>query len=208
MSNYKCMVFVSGNGSNLKNIIQKIDSGFISNVTIEAVVSDNRNAKGLGFAEEKNIETFILDSSFNYEDLSNEIIKNNINLLVLAGFMKILPEKFINTHDGKIINLHPSLLPKYKGLETHKRVLEAREMYHGASVHFATKELDDGPVFIQGILQIDSKDDEKTLEEKVHNIEYEILPLAIKWFSENKIKKEGTHFSFEGIIKKDPIVFL
>ncbi len=202
------MVFVSGNGSNLKNIIQKIDSGFISNVTIETVVSNNKNAKGLEYAEEKNIKTLILNNNSDYEALSDEIIKNNIELLVLAGFMKILPEEFINSHDGKIINLHPSLLPKYKGLDTHKRVLEAKEVYHGASVHFATKDLDDGPVFIQGILQIDSEDNEKTLKEKVHNIEYEILPLAIKWCSEKRIKKEGTHFSFEGVIKKDPIVFL
>ena len=122
--------------------------------------------------------------------------------------MKILPKDFVNSHDGKIINLHPSLLPKHKGLNTHQRAIQSGDDVHGASVHFVTDELDDGPVFIQGLVEINETDTVEMLEEKVRNIEYQILPIAIRWISEKLVEKNGSNFKFRGMLEVEPIKYL
>ena len=136
MSRPKVIVFISGNGSNLQNIINNINSDFLK-MDIVAVVSNNSEAKGLARAETAGIKTIVIDTSNKYIDqlltLENTY---NIDLILLSGFMKILPKDFTDKFYGKIINLHPSLLPKFKGLNTHKKVLISKEKYHGASVHF------------------------------------------------------------------------
>ena len=208
MSELNCLIFISGNGSNLKNIIEKIDSGFLKNVFIREVLTDNPSAGGLKYAKEKNIPTKIINEKYNYGNISSDINKNDIDLIVLAGYMKILPKDFVNNHEGKIINLHPSLLPKHKGLNTHKRAIQSGDDLHGASVHFVTDELDDGPVFIQGLVEIEKSDTEKTLEEKIHKIEHQILPIAIRWIGEKLVEKNGSNFSFRGILETEPIIYL
>ena len=208
MSELNCLIFISGNGSNLKNIIEKIDSGFLKNVFIREVLTDNPSAGGLKYAKEKNIPIKIINEKYNYGNISSDINKNDIDLIILAGYMKILPKDFVNNHEGKIINLHPSLLPKHKGLNTHKRAIQSGDDVHGASVHFVTDELDDGPVFIQGLVEIEKSDTEKTLEEKIHKIEHQILPIAIRWIGEKLVEKNGSNFCFRGTLETEPIIYL
>ena len=208
MSKLNCQIFISGNGSNLKNIIQKVDSGFLQNIHIHTVITDNPGAEGLRYAHERDISTKIISDVYGYEDISLDIKKYNIDLIVLAGFMKILPKYFVEHHDGKIINLHPSLLPKHRGLDTHKRVIQSGDSLHGASVHFVTEKLDEGPVFIQGVIEVKESDTVSTLKKSVHNIEYQILPIAMRWFSEQLIEKNGKYFNFRGVLEKEPIRYL
>ena len=208
MSKAKALIFISGNGSNLQNIINNIHSGYI-NMDIVAVVSDNPEANGLKKAKIAKIETIIIDMS--KDDLSNlsKIIDENlIDIFILAGFMKILPEEFINKYNGKILNVHPSLLPKYKGLNTHKKVLKSEDRMHGASVHFVTSELDEGPIIIQGKINVTDEDSEDSLKKRVHEIEYQIYPIAIKWFTENHIKQSGNKCLFNNEVLECPIEHL
>ena len=208
MNKLNCLIFISGGGSNLKNIIEKIDSGFLKDINIHKVITDNPSASGLKYAYEKNISTNIINEKYSYEDISMDISENNIDLIILAGFMKILPTDFVNNHDGKIINLHPSLLPKHKGLDTHNRAIQSGDKTHGASVHFVTEKLDNGPVFIQGIFEIGESDTAATLEKKVHEMEYQILPIAIRWFGDKLIEKNGNNYNFRGTLEKEPIKYL
>ena len=196
MSKPKSIILLSGNGSNLKNIINKKKHNFI-NMDIDAVISDNPNAYGLKIAKKEKIKTFVIDSKKKLSESLKKIIdKMLIDIIILAGFMKILPEDFVKNYSGKILNIHPSLLPCYKGINTHKRVLEAKDSFHGASVHFVTTKLDDGPVIIQGKIEVNKFDNEDTLKEKVHDVEYEIYPLAIKWFTEGILKQSGRSYKF------------
>jgi len=194
MSKPKSIILLSGNGSNLKNIINKKKHNFI-NMDIDAVISDNPNAYGLKIAKKEKIKTFVIDSKKKLSESLKKITdKMQIDIIILAGFMEILPEDFVKNYSGKILNIHPSLLPRYKGINTHKRVLEAKDSYHGASVHFVTTKLDDGPVIIQGKIEVNKFDNEDTLKEKVHDVEYEIYPIAIKWFTEGILKQSGRSY--------------
>jgi len=208
MSRPKVIIFISGNGSNLQNIINNIDSDFLK-MDIVAVVSNNSEAKGLARAETAGIKTIVIDTSNKYIDqlltLENTY---NIDLILLSGFMKILPKDFTDKFYGKIINLHPSLLPKYKGLNTHKKVLISKEKYHGASVHFVTSILDDGPIIIQGKTKVLKTDNEATLKDRIHKIEYNIFPLAIKWFIENHVKQVKDKCFFDNEELECPIEHL
>ena len=208
MSKPKVIIFISGNGSNLQNIINNIDSDFLK-MDIVAVVSNNSEAKGLAKAEAAGIKTIVIDTSNKYIDQLLAIANTyDIDLILLSGFMKILPKDFTDKFYGKIINLHPSLLPKFKGLDTHKKVLISKEKYHGASVHFVTSKLDDGPVIIQGKTKILKNDSEDTLRDRVHKIEYNIFPLAIKWFVENHIKQVKDKCFFDNEELECPIEHL
>ena len=208
MSRPKVIIFISGKGSNLQNIINNIDSNFLK-MDITAVVSNNSNAKGLARAEEVGIKTIVIDISNKYIDQLLAIANTyDIDLILLSGFMKILPKDFTDKFYGKIINLHPSLLPKFKGLDTHKKVLISKEKYHGASVHFVTSKLDDGPIIIQGKTKILKNDSENTLKDRIHKIEHNIFPLAIKWFIENHIKQIKDKCYFDDEELKCPIEHL
>ena len=208
MSRPKSIIFISGNGSNLQNIINNVTNNFLK-MDIVAVVSNNAEAKGLVRAKEAGIETIVIDTSNKYIDKLLTLINTyHVDLVLLAGFMKILPKDFTDKFYGKIINLHPSLLPKFKGLDTHKKVLASKEKYHGASVHFVTSKLDDGPVIIQGKTEILKNDSEDTLRDRVHKIEYNIFPLAIKWFIENHIKQVKDKCFFDNEELECPIEHL
>ena len=208
MNRPKSIIFISGNGSNLQNIINNISNDFLK-MDIAAVVSNNPEAKGLIRAKEAGIETIVIDTSNKYIDKLLTLINTyNIDLILLSGFMKILPKDFTDKFCGKIINLHPSLLPKFKGLNTHKKVLASKEKYHGASVHFVTSQLDDGPIIIQGKTEILKNDNEDTLRDRVHKIEQNIFPLAIKWFIENHIKQVKDKCFFDNEELECPIEHL
>ena len=203
MNKINSVILLSGNGSNFKNILDKIKNGYI-NMNITAVISNNKNAYGLERAKKENIETFILNNKIN-DELDSILKKMNIDLIILAGYMKILPPKIVNKFYGKTLNIHPSLLPKYKGIDTHKRVVENNESFHGATVHFVTNDLDDGPLIIQGKIKIEKDDTADTLKKKVHEIEYSIYPLAIKWYADGLLEQCDHHFLFNGAKIESPI---
>ena len=187
----KAVILISGNGSNLQSIIDHADR---INLQISAVISNNKNAFGLKRAESVNINTHFIDSNIfiTKEAFDRELIsiidRLDVELIILAGYMKILSPIFINHFSGKILNIHPSLLPKYPGLNTHKRAINAFEKHHGASVHFVTEELDGGPVISQEIVNIDSKDTEATLEKKVLEKEHILYPKVIHWYTQKRLK--------------------
>ena len=175
-------VFISGRGSNLKSLIN-FSKTKISPIKIEIVFSNNKSAFGLKFAKEKKIEIIHLnEKNFNIleQKLAKILNEKKIELICLAGFMRILSKSFIKKFNGKIINIHPSLLPKYKGLNTHKRVLENKDNITGCTVHYVNHELDGGEIIIQKTVKVDAKDTITTLADKVLKQENLIYPEAIK----------------------------
>jgi len=174
-------VFISGRGSNLKNLI-KFSKQKQSPIKIVLVLSSNKMAKGLKFAKLNNIK--YLTINYNQKNIEKKILlilkKSNIHIICLAGFMKILSKNFISKFKGKMLNIHPSLLPKYKGLNTHERVLKNKEKYTGVTVHLVNSKLDSGKIIAQKKIKILKKDNKKSLEKKVLKIEHKIYPEAIK----------------------------
>jgi phosphoribosylglycinamide formyltransferase-1 len=188
---YKIVVLLSGNGTNLQKIIEHIESGEVK-AEISAVISNRADAFGLQRAENASIPSVVLEHThFSDREAFDQSLAQIIDsyepdLIVLAGFMRILSDAFVAHFDGKLINIHPSLLPKYKGLHTHKRALENKETEHGATVHFVIPELDAGEIILQGVVAVKADDNEESLAERVHQIEYIIYPKAIQWLAEGK----------------------
>ncbi len=193
MSNKHIVVLISGNGSNLQAIIDDINTHNIK-ATIAAVISNKANAYGLKRASLAGIETHIIDHTHYAtrtlfdQSLMEVIDQYHPHIIILAGFMRILTSDFVTNYSGKLINIHPSLLPLYRGLDTHKRALEGGATQHGASVHFVTPELDAGAVLIQGLVAVKESDDEQTLSSRVHQIEHIIYPQAVKLLVNNHIE--------------------
>lgn len=191
------VVLISGNGSNLQAIIDYLAQHPELNATISAVISNRPDAFGLTRAQNAHIPTIIIDhkqfasrEAFDAE-LINTIDKLNPALLVFAGFMRILTPAFINHYLGRMINIHPSLLPKFQGVNTHERAIAAGEKQHGCSVHFVTLELDSGPIILQGAVPIEPNDTPLTLKERVHLMEHNVYPQAIAWFAQHRISMQG-----------------
>lgn len=174
-------VFISGTGSNLKNLI-KFSKTKISPISITFIFSNNIKAKGLNYAKKFKIKKKVLNFK-NKIASENKLLfilkKNNIEMICLAGFMKILSKNFIKKFKGKILNIHPSLLPKYKGLNTHQRVLNNKEKYSGCTVHFVNAKLDAGKIIMQKRVKIFKKETEYSLAKKVLAQEHELYPKAI-----------------------------
>ena len=178
----KCAVFISGTGSNLKSLIQ-FTKKKNSPISIELIISDNPKAKGLKFG--KNFK--ILNKVFNYKNkiiaekkIISEINNKKIKLICLAGFMRILSKNFIKRFKGKILNIHPSLLPKYKGLNTHQRAISNNEKYSGCTVHFVNSRLDSGKIILQKKVKISKFDTAKSLSNKILIQEHKLYPKAIR----------------------------
>ena len=175
-------VFISGSGSNLNSIIKNsLKKNFP--IKISLVISNNKKAYGINYAKNNKIKFKIINSKkmINFENKTLIILKKyNIKLICLAGFMKVLSDKFIKNFKYKILNIHPSLLPKYKGLNTHKRVLKNKEKFSGCTVHYVTNKLDSGRVILQKKVRIIKADNEKTLRKKILKIEHLLYPKAIK----------------------------
>ena len=177
----KTSIFISGTGSNLKNLIN-FSKKKNSPINIVLVVSDNKNAKGLNFSKKK-IDTKIYQytSRISSENkILKDLNKKKAKLICLAGFMKILSKNFIRKFNGKILNIHPSLLPKYKGLNTHKRAIENNEIFSGCTVHLVNSKLDSGKIILQKKIRISKKDNYKTLGKKILKQEHFLYPRAIK----------------------------
>ena len=183
----KIAVFISGRGSNLKNLI-KHSKKKNSLIKIILVISNNPDAKGLKYASKSKINIYGIKfkSKSNFENNSLKLLKKyNIDLLCLAGFMKILSGNFINKFSKPILNIHPSLLPKYKGLNTHERAIKNKDKFAGASIHKVTEKLDSGKVILQKKVKILKSDTVRSLEKKVLKIEHQIYPIAIDKFLTN-----------------------
>ena len=187
----RAVILISGNGSNLQFLIdnaKKID------LEICSVISNKEDAFGLKRAERANISTNFVDPNRfeSREDFDKQLItiidELDIGLIILAGYMRILSSDFINHFAGKILNIHPSLLPKFPGLNTHRKVIDAKEKYHGATVHFVTEELDGGPIINQEIVEIDPIDTEYSLAQKVLEKEHILYPRVIHWYTQNRLK--------------------
>ncbi len=182
---FKIVVLLSGEGSNLQAIIDQVSSGEIK-AEIVAAISNRADANGLNRAEKAGIPNIILEHShFSDREAFDQSLAQIIDsyepdLIVLAGFMRILSDGFVEKFHGKLINIHPSLLPKYKGLHTHKRALENGDTEHGATVHYVVPALDSGETIIQGVVPVKKDDTEESLAQRVHDIEHIIYPKAIK----------------------------
>ncbi|NMZ98689.1 phosphoribosylglycinamide formyltransferase [Pseudomonas lundensis] len=186
------VVLLSGTGSNLQALIDS-DDVKASPATLRAVISNRADAPGLQRAKNAGIDTRVLDhTAFEGREAFDaaliEIIDTfNPHLVVLAGFMRILSADFVRHYQGRLLNIHPSLLPKYKGLHTHQRALEAQDCEHGCSVHFVTEELDGGPLVVQAVIPVESEDTPSSLAQRVHAQEHRIYPLAVRWFAEGRL---------------------
>lgn len=186
------VVLISGNGSNLQALL---DSQTPEHpLRVSAVISNRADAYGLERAAQANVPTQVL----NHKDFSSRedfdaaliqlIDQYQPHLVVLAGFMRILSAGFVEHYQGRLLNIHPSLLPKYKGLETHRRALEAGEPEHGCSVHFVSAELDGGPVIAQARLRVWPNESVDTLAHRVHELEHQIYPMVTRWFAEGRLR--------------------
>lgn len=196
MTQKSIVILISGSGTNLQAIIDAVNHGQI-NATISAVISNRADASGLQRSQRAQIKTELIEQK-DYQDrasydeaLISNIDKYKPDLILLAGFMRILSEKFISHYQDAILNIHPSLLPEFKGLHTHRRVLESSRQTHGASVHFVSNELDSGPVVIQAEVPVLADDTEESLAGRVLQQEHVIYPMAIAWFIDGRLKLNG-----------------
>ncbi|WP_442112768.1 phosphoribosylglycinamide formyltransferase [Pseudomonas sp. NUPR-001] len=187
------VVLLSGTGSNLQALIDSFRTGD-SPVRIRAVISNRADAYGLQRARDAGIDTAVLDhKAFEGREAFDTALVELIDgyqpqLVVLAGFMRILSAGFVRHYQGRLLNIHPSLLPKYKGLHTHQRALEAGDQEHGCSVHFVTEELDGGPLVVQAVIPVELDDTPERLAQRVHSQEHQIYPLAVRWFAEGRLR--------------------
>ncbi len=185
------VVLISGNGSNLQAILDNIANGTLR-AAVSAVISDRADAFGLVRAARAGVPSVVVarcdyENSAAFHDALLERVESlTPDLVVLAGFMRILPGRFVERFERRIMNIHPSLLPNFKGLDTHQRVLDAGERRHGATVHLVTEKLDDGPIIIQAEVEVAATDDAESLAARVLRQEHRIYSRAIQWFAENR----------------------
>ena len=183
-SKLNAAVFISGRGSNLKSLIN-FTKKKLSPIKIVLVVSNNKEAQGLNYAKINNIKNIVViykNKLKAEKKLLGALLKYKIRLICLAGFMKILSKKFILKFEGKILNIHPSLLPNYKGLNTHRRVIENKEKFTGCTVHLVNSRLDSGKIILQKKIKILRKDNENSLAKKILKLEHQLYPRAIVKF--------------------------
>jgi len=196
-------VFVSGRGTNLQAIIDEVSRGLIK-AKVALVVSDKGDAYALTRAKKAGIEAFVLSPGGfkTREDYDKKIVeelkKHNVGLIVLAGFMRLLSGYFVKQYENKIMNIHPALLPSFKGMHSIKDAFECNAKETGVTVHFVDEELDHGPIILQEVVNVDENDTLESLEEKIHEVEHKLYPEAIRLFVEGKLKIEGKKVSRGG----------
>lgn len=202
------VILISGRGSNLQAILDETGAGRLP-IDIRAVISNNPQAAGLARATTAGVPTEIV----NHRDYTERadfdralmaaIDRHRPHLVVLAGFMRILGNDFIRHYAGRLINIHPSLLPAFRGLDTHGRALAAGVCEHGASVHFVTNDLDGGPVIVQAAVPVRADDNAATLAARVLEQEHRILPLAIRWFVEGRLAIRNSQVLLDGSLRPE-----
>jgi len=192
------VVLISGSGSNLQALIDAVEKQEIAG-SIKAVISNKPDVYGLERAEKAGIKTHVIDhKQYDSRDvfdgeLIRQIEQYKPDLLVLAGFMRILTDSFVRRYEGKMLNIHPSLLPKYPGLNTHQRALDAGDAEHGVTVHFVTAELDSGPNIIQAKVPTLKQDTAETLAKRIQQQEHIIYPIAVKWFIDGRLAMDANN---------------
>mgnify|MGYP006076263969 CR=1 FL=1 len=198
-------VLLSGDGSNLQALIDATQNGILK-AEIVLVVSNKVDAGGLKRAQSSGIENIVVDN-LQYPDrrsfdcvLESKLKKYNLDLIILAGFMRILTSDFVEAFAGRIINIHPSLLPKYRGLHTHQQALDAGDKIAGATVHFVTSELDGGPSIIQAVIPVLKNDTVDVLARRILVKEHQIYPLAVKLFCEGRLSLTDEKAVFDSVI--------
>ncbi|GGI76831.1 phosphoribosylglycinamide formyltransferase [Shewanella gelidii] len=198
----RVLVLISGNGSNLQAIIDSCDDHLQADVV--GVISNQPDALGLQRAHHAEIDTSCViarkgESRESYDlRLQQRIEKYQPELIVLAGFMRILSDDFVSQYEGRMINIHPSLLPKYTGLNTHQRAIDAKDTEHGASVHFVTPQLDSGPVILQARVPVYAEDTAELLTERVYEQEHAIYPIVVKWFAQGRLEMKDNLAFLDG----------
>jgi phosphoribosylglycinamide formyltransferase 1 len=199
----KITVLISGGGTNLQALIDARARGELA-ADIAAVISNRPGVTGLNRAQQAGIPTQVIDhTQFNSRAAFDKTLMMAIDqyqpdLLVLAGFMRILTPAFVGHYAGRMMNIHPSLLPNYPGLHTHRRALEAGDTHHGATVHFVTDQLDGGPAIIQAKVAVAPDDTEQTLAQRVLQQEHTIYPMAVRWFAEGRLHLQGNRCTLDG----------
>ena len=207
MSIKKSVVLFSGNGSNLKNLLEN-SSNIKEKLVYEGAFTNNSKAGGIEICQNFNLDVCVCSDEDINSELSKFLNQHDPDLIVLAGYMKIIPPEIVNQYSGKIVNIHPSLLPKYPGLNTYTKVLANHDVYNGATVHFVTCDLDQGPIIIQGKYTVPNGSDESSLQTLTHNAEHMIYPIAVKWFADNVIKMKEGKLYFNNRMIESPIVLL
>ncbi|HBN14874.1 phosphoribosylglycinamide formyltransferase [Pseudohongiella sp. SYSU M77423] len=197
----RVVVLISGNGSNLQALIdQQLEHGY----RIAGVISNRADAYGLQRAADAGLASHVIDHKQfdSREAFDQEMIRvidaMDINLVVLAGFMRILSSAFVQHYQGRLLNIHPSLLPAYKGTQTHQRVLEAGDREHGVSVHFVTEELDGGPVVRQAVIAVDAQDTVETLKQRIAEQEHRIYPEVVGWYASGRLTMTDSCATLDG----------
>lgn len=204
------VILVSGRGSNMGVIARAAARGDLP-VSIRAVISDQPAAPGITLAAGLGLHTEVLSPAGfatreNYDRrLMEAVAVHRPSLVVLAGFMRILSPVFVQAFADRLINVHPSLLPHYRGLHTHRRVLQAGEAVHGASVHFVTEELDGGPVIVRACVAVEAKDTEASLSARVQTQEHRIFPQAIDWFARGRLQLRDGSVWLDGSKLREPV---
>ena len=207
----KTAILISGSGTNLQAFIDAVESGDLD-LDLTVVFSNNPIAFGLERAEKAGIPTACIEHS-DFPDRESfdaaviaELDRFEPDLLILAGFMRILSKSFVLHYAGKILNIHPALLPLYPGLNTHQRVLDAGDQWHGSTVHFVTEELDGGPRILQGRLTVIPGESADELATRVQAVEHKIYPLAASWVGSGKVKFRNGQSWVDGKYAKDPVI--
>jgi phosphoribosylglycinamide formyltransferase 1 len=205
------IVLISGTGSNLQALMDASAPG--APYSIRAVISNQPDAYGLDRARAAGIEALVIDHR-EFTDRANfdralmaAIDERGADLVALAGFMRILTDRFVHHYRGRLLNIHPSLLPRFRGLTTHQKALESGDSHHGASVHFVTEELDGGPVIVQARLKLNLEEDAKQLAARVLRREHIIYPLAVRWFAEGRLGVNDHQVLLDGQPLAGPVVF-
>lgn len=205
----KIAVLVSGSGSNLQALIDARLSG-----QIVGVICNKPEAYALKRAQQAGIQTAVIEhkqypTRETFDDVMHQrLLDWNVDLVVLAGFMRILSAKFVHAWEGKMLNIHPSLLPHYKGMHTHQRVLNTGDMYHGCTVHYVTAELDAGQSLAQGVLKVARHDDVEQLAQRVHELEHLIYPQVVEWICTGALQYRNTNtVMYRNQVLNKPIQF-
>jgi phosphoribosylglycinamide formyltransferase-1 len=209
---HRVVVLISGRGSNMQALIEH-SRGPAATYEVSHVFSDKPDAPGLAIARALGIDAQVLDPR-EYPDratydreLAGRLRRCSPSLIALAGFMRILSAEFVRDFEGRVLNIHPSLLPKYAGLHTHRRALAAHDAEHGATVHYVTEQLDGGPAVIQGRVAILAGDDEKILAARVQTLEHRIYPLAVSWHCQARLRFAEGGAWLDGILLRAPVQF-
>ena len=202
-------ILISGRGSNMATIARECQQHRV-NATVNVVISNKPDVAGLTTAQEMGIQTQVVPSSKTDREtfesaLTATLDAHGPDLVILAGFMRVLTEPFVRRYSGRMINIHPSLLPKYTGLHTHQRVLDAGDAEHGATVHFVTPELDGGPLILQSKVPVKAGDSEATLAARVQATEHVIYPRVIAWIADGRLKWNNGRPLLDGKLLTGPV---